>query len=86
VRLAQRQFFLLRLALGGMFAMAPRSATCWRMAFETFIGVRNVAIGKLFEQLGARRAVGNLPTCEHEGDGTALGVSQRVDFRRAAAA
>ena len=26
-----------------------------------FIGVQNVAIGKLFEQLGARRAVGNLP-------------------------
>jgi hypothetical protein len=48
--------------------------------------VQNVAIGKLFEQLGARRAVGNLPTCEHEGDGTALSVSQRVDFRRAPAA
>ena len=56
------------------------------MAFETFIGVQNVAIGKLLEQLDARRAVGNLPACEHEGDGTALGVSQRVDFRRARAA
>jgi hypothetical protein len=50
------------------------------------VAVQNVATRKLFEQLGACGAVGDLPTCEHECDGTTLAVGQRMDFRRAAAA
>ena len=48
--------------------------------------MQNVAIRKMFEQRGARRAVCDLSAGEHEGERTALRVGQRVDSRRAAAA
>jgi hypothetical protein len=48
--------------------------------------VHNFAIGKLLEQSGPGRAVGNFAAGEHEGERSALGVGQRVDFRRARAA
>jgi hypothetical protein len=47
--------------------------------------VQNVAMRKLFKQFGACCAVGDLPTREHECDGTALAVGQRMDFCRAPA-
>ena len=50
------------------------------------VAVQNVAMRKLFEQLGAGCAIGDLSTREHECDRTALAVGQRMDFRRAPAA
>lgn len=34
-RKGEKQFFHRRLAFGGMFGIAPRSDTCWRMAFAS---------------------------------------------------
>jgi hypothetical protein len=51
-----------------------------------FVGVQDVAIWELFKQQGARCAVGDLAAGEHEGERSAVGVGQRVDFRRAPAA
>jgi hypothetical protein len=48
--------------------------------------VHDFAIRKLFEQPGIGCALGGLAAGEDDGERTALGIAQRVDFRRALAA
>jgi hypothetical protein len=50
------------------------------------VSVHDFAIGKLFEQPGAGCPGSDLAAREYEGERTALGVGQRVDFRCAPAA
>ncbi len=56
------------------------------IGFVARVSVHDFAIGKLFERWGVGCAVGELAAGEHEGERTALGVSQRVYFRCASAA
>ncbi len=58
------------------------AANCVRVV--ALVCVVNVAVGKLHDQVCARRAIGDLSACEHEGERTAFGVSQRVDLGRPA--
>ncbi len=47
-----------------------------------FVGVANVAGGKLFEQYRTGGTIGDMAAAEHEGQWAAQSIGQRVDFCR----
>jgi hypothetical protein len=56
------------------------------VAVVTFVAMQDVTGRHLRQKLCAGGAIGDIAACEHEGDGSALSVRQRMDFGRASAA
>jgi len=77
-RAGEKQFFHLRLALGGMFGMAPVASTWRRIASVSypFVGMQDVARWQPFEELRFSRAIRPSPDTVHDDESQADAEAQ----------